>query len=237
VGPLTIAATAGLAGSGTALQITPQGGNPVNLTRSQVQALDSSNIAFNVGTIGTLVLTGFNATSNTLSFTFTPNFANRFDHSITDPGLAEDAFTFVVTDNEGDTATNTVIFRVTDTLPTAALDVQAITENATPSVITGDVISNDTQGSDTAISVSQVSFLVNGNLQTPSVGLVTASAFGTVDINADGTYTYTLDNANSDVSALNDNESLTEIFNYTIVDTDGDTSTSTLTVTINGVTD
>lgn len=56
-------------------------------------------------------------------------------------------------------------------------------------------------------------------------------------LNADGSYTYTLDNNNAVVNALKDGETLTEVVSYTITDSDGDTSNTTLTITVNGRTD
>ena len=55
-------------------------------------------------------------------------------------------------------------------------------------------------------------------------------------INDDGTYTYTLDNTNAKVTALNEGETLTDSVS-TITDGDGDTSTATPGITINGVDD
>src|SRR6185295_2182030 len=61
--------------------------------------------------------------------------------------------------------------------------------------------------------------------------------FGKFHINADGTYTYTLDNTNATVNALNNaSPPLTDSMGYTA--SDGTQSlSSTLTVTINGHTD
>jgi T1SS-143 domain-containing protein len=58
-----------------------------------------------------------------------------------------------------------------------------------------------------------------------------------VVINADGTYTYTLDNTNLTVQGLTTGEHLTDTFSYTIKDADGDVSTTTLSITINGADD
>ena len=62
-------------------------------------------------------------------------------------------------------------------------------------------------------------------------------SYGTLVLNADGTYTYSLDNANPLVQQLAPTETLTETYSYTLTDKDGDTSTATLTITINGTDD
>src|SRR3546814_4631300 len=63
------------------------------------------------------------------------------------------------------------------------------------------------------------------------------STYGTLTLNADGSYSYALDNANSAVQGLSAGQILTEIFSYTITDGDGDPATTTLTITINGAND
>ena len=58
-----------------------------------------------------------------------------------------------------------------------------------------------------------------------------AGSFGTFHINSNGTYTYTLNNANATVNALGAGQTLTDSIPYTM--SDGSlTSSSTLTVTI-----
>src|SRR3546814_12560639 len=51
------------------------------------------------------------------------------------------------------------------------------------------------------------------------------STYGTLTLNADGSYSYALDNANSAVQGLSAGQILTEIFSYTITDGDGDPAT------------
>ena len=92
----------------------------------------------------------------------------------------------------------------------------------------------DRLGADTrANPVTAVSF--GGAPQT--VGSAFATAYGHLTLNADGSYSYRLDNTNAAVNALKDTETLSETFTYTITDADGDPSTTTLTLTINGTTD
>ena len=80
------------------------------------------------------------------------------------------------------------------------------------------------------------------NSSDTGLTLTTAGTFvgkyGTLVIAANGTYTYTLDNNNPTVNALNPGQSLTdEVFNYTVRDTDGSTSSATLNITVNGASD
>ena len=108
------------------------------------------------------------------------------------------------------------------------------------STVAGNVFSGsapdvaDRLGADTrANPVTAVSF--GGAPQT--VGSAFATAYGQLTLNADGSYSYRLDNTNAAVNALKDTETLSETFTYTITDADGDPSTTTLTLTINGTTD
>ena len=49
-----------------------------------------------------------------------------------------------------------------------------------------------------------------------------------------GSYTYTLNNANADVSGLAAGETLTEVYTYTVENDNGLSTDATLTITING---
>ncbi len=54
-------------------------------------------------------------------------------------------------------------------------------------------------------------------------------------VNADGSYTYTIDDTNASVQALRTNaEMLDDVFTYTVTDAGGLTSTSQVTITIRG---
>ena len=60
--------------------------------------------------------------------------------------------------------------------------------------------------------------------------------YGSVTINSDGSYTYTLDNTDAQTNALAQGESVTDVFSYTVTD-GGATDTATLTITITGTND
>ncbi|MCW5606012.1 MAG: VCBS domain-containing protein, partial [Burkholderiales bacterium] len=74
---------------------------------------------------------------------------------------------------------------------------------------------------------------VNGS--AADVGVPLAVTYGTITLNPDGSYTYSLDPTNVDVLALVPGGTLTETVTYEISDGEGGTATSTLTITIFGV--
>ncbi len=124
--------------------------------------------------------------------------------------------------------------------PTATADVNSVTEDGTATV-TGNVVTGisagdvaDRIGADTtATPVTAVGF--GGDAKT--IGTAFDSAYGSLTLHADGSYSYTLDNSNPLVSGLRNGQTLTETFHYTITDADGDTAATTLTITIHGVND
>ncbi|HEX5737076.1 MAG TPA: VCBS domain-containing protein, partial [Hydrogenophaga sp.] len=136
---------------------------------------------------------------------------------------------------------------VTDTAPVALPDTNTVAEgvgSATtttsgnvmvpPGASTGDV--QDLLGADATSVVGLDSGTSTGDL-SGNIGTSFAGNYGSIVLNADGTYTYTLDNRNPAVQRLNNGQTLTEVFRYTIMDSDGDVSTTTLTITIRGVSD
>ncbi len=234
----TITAEAGLHASSTALAITDEDttdaggvGSDLQLTLTQLQNLSTANQSV-VGVDGTIVLNNYSTSGDDyiISYNYIPTAGGRdHDNAQSDLDVVEQ-FSLVATDADGNSNSPGVLdILITDTSPTAALDTASVTEDASPSVVTGDVRTNDTSGADTDTSVSAIDF---GGSQT--VGSPFNTTYGTLDLNSDGTYSYTLDNGNATVQALDSGDPLVETFTYTIVDKDGDTSSTTLTVTING---
>jgi len=243
--------------TGTIAVATPDGMASVTIggttfTVAQLAAFNvgSPSAGINMGE-GTLIVTGFNIiagpnvapTSGTLSYRYTLNAAQpQSGGSVATEST--DRITLVVTDNSslGNTATSTLIVRIVDDTPTAKADTNSVIEGTTPAATTtqGNVFGTigasagdaaDRIGADTtATPVTGVSFA--GSVKT--VGVPFNSAYGSLRLNADGTYLYALDNTNATVNALGLGQTLSETFSYTITDADGDTSTTTLTITING---
>ena len=106
------------------------------------------------------------------------------------------------------------------------------------STTTGSVLANDTDADFT--DTHQVIGVTNGTVSgvlTSGVGTVIAGTYGSLLLNDDGTWTYTLDNANPLTNALVEGEHASDIFSYTEADNHGATSTTTLTIDVTGAND
>ncbi|MCG6651856.1 hypothetical protein GHT87_15670, partial [Acinetobacter baumannii] len=196
-----------------------------------------------IGTQGTLTLTDYDPVTGKVSYNYQQSDSSK-DHSGGDTSVS-DTFPIVVTDNanESSAATNLVIL-ITDTAPEAKADTGTVTEDGAAlegNVITGGS-SNSTDVADSlGTDATQVTGVSKGSSTTEQTGNVggtgLAGDYGTLILNSDGSYSYTVDPNNATVNALKDGGKLTETFSYTIKDADGDWSTTTLTITINGHTD
>ena len=136
-------------------------------------------------------------------------------------------------DGNGGSATRNFNWTVTNPGPTATDNSGIVNENSATE--TGNIITDD-DGSGTDSDPDGDTLTVS-NIAGGTVNGTTAGSFGDIVINSDGTYTYTLDNSNSTVNGLDNGDTLTETFNYTVSDGEGGTDTATLTITINGTND
>src|SRR3989440_676367 len=180
------------------------------------------------------------------SYTYTLNNADPDTNALAQGATATDQFTYTVTDANGATSSTTLTITITGTndAPVAVADTNAgdpVTEAGvnpgnTPfpgdGTASGNVLTNDTDvdtGDTKAVSA------VNG--VAGNVGQAVAGTYGSVTIASDGSYTYTLDNTDSDTNALAQGATATDQFTYTVTDANGATSSTTLTITITGTND
>jgi protocadherin Fat 4 len=134
------------------------------------------------------------------------------------------------------TAANDAPIAIADTA--TAVEAGGVANGTTGTNPTGNVLTNDTDpDSGDTKTVTGVAAGVVGSAST-NVGSAVSGTFGSITIAANGTYTYTVDNANTAVQALrSSSDALTDVFTYTMRDTVGSTSTTQLTVTIQGAND
>ena len=117
--------------------------------------------------------------------------------------------------------------------PIAQNDLQGIQEDTST---TGNVLSNDSDPEGDTLSVTAIrTGAGSGSGAAGTVGAALTGAYGTLTLNADGSYTYVADQAAADALAVG--ETATESFTYTVSDGHGGTDTAELTVTVTGTND
>ena len=166
----------------------------------------------------TLTITGYNATTGVVSYSYTL-LDNEAHPNANGANSLSEQFAVVVTDDNGTTANGNLDVNIVDDLPKAVDDSNASTASETNLTLTGSVLTNDTQGAD---------HVASGPI-TP--GTFTGT-YGTLVLNADGSYTYTLNTADADFKDLHGGGNGSETFTYTLTDADGDTSTANLVLQV-----
>ena len=125
-------------------------------------------------------------------------------------------FGFKATDADGDVANGTITIKVLDDAPVARND----SDSNVNKVVTGNVLSNDYQGTDAPAPVVKVTFK-GIDYSVPSTGSLTVVGdHGSLVIKADGSYTYSPTSTGIDS------------FTYTIRDYDGDQSSAVLALRV-----
>ncbi|WP_234922200.1 retention module-containing protein [Aeromonas caviae] len=163
----------------------------------------------------TLTITGYNPATGLVSYSYTLNDNGAHPTADGNNSLFED-FAVSLVDSDGDSASNTLSVQIVDDVPTAVSDVNLTAASENNLVLNGNVITNDVQGADGAAVTA-------GTL---------SGTYGSLVLNANGTYTYTLNPNDGDFKALTGGGVGSEVFTYTLTDADGDVSTATLTLTI-----
>ncbi|WP_441229190.1 T1SS-143 repeat domain-containing protein [Tardiphaga sp. 215_C5_N2_1] len=163
-------------------------------------------------------------------------------------GTITDTFTYTVRDPSGatDTAQLTITINGANDAPVATDDTGSATEKGGVSngsggvTATGNVRTNDGDVDNTTSSLVISAVRTGGEAGTGTAGTVGSSLagqYGSLKLNSDGSYTYTVTETNSTVQALNVGQSVTETFTYTVRDAGGLTDTAQLVITINGAND
>lgn len=121
--------------------------------------------------------------------------------------------------------------------PTATDDSAEILQDQNQESASGNLFNDDRIGADGAANNGPVTGVVSEN--TGSAGTIGGSSggqYGTLTLDSKGNWRYEVNRSDSRVAALEANATLTEVFVYTITDSDGDVSEARLTILIHGVT-
>ncbi|QIG55107.1 hypothetical protein G6N82_13985 [Altererythrobacter sp. BO-6] len=226
-----------------------------------VQSVTVNGVAITPGSLpqtivdnatGTLVITGYTYDPVTGDGTIT------YEYTLGDNTSGDDtsvSFEVVVTDLDGDKADDDLVITIIDDEPEAKDDFDSVTEDG-PAVANGNVLTgvggDDANATDGVADIegadgASVTGVVAGDVDGPvsgGLGQTVPGKYGTLTVDADGNYTYTLytQEQNPDayalVQGLDSNDIFTdEVFSYTITDGDSDTSTAQLRIQVNGADD
>ncbi|MCB1247834.1 MAG: VCBS domain-containing protein, partial [Acidimicrobiales bacterium] len=158
------------------------------------------------------------------------NADGSYVYTLTDPAshaappdntVVLEKISYTVTDSDGDTDTSSLTIEIVDDVPYARDDSNSVggdIGNTTGGNVVTDAPGADTLGADGATVTS-----VDGSDLTGGTVTVTGT-YGTLVLNADGSYQYTVTSVPSSDAQ--------ESFDYTLTDGDGDTSVATLTIDV-----
>ncbi len=166
---------------------------------------------------------------------------------IIDDDLLESDETVIVTltgtDNgavgvDGSADTATVTIEDNEYAPVAVDDSGLVNEDETLTVdVINGVLQNDSDGDiGDILTVTDIRTGPEiGSGTSGTVGSALIGSYGTLTLNADGSYSYVTDHAATD--SLAEGESVNDTFTYTVSDGNGGSDTAALTITIDGVND
>ncbi|PIK76525.1 retention module-containing protein [Pseudomonas sp. 382] len=174
----------------------------------------------------TLTITGYNSATGVVSYSYTLTDNGSHPNGAGANSISEH-FDVVAKDVDGSTATGSLDVNIVDDVPQASADSTSVVEGGTA---TGNVLWNDKLGADQA-GTSNVVIGARAGSDTST------SAIGNLNTEILGQYgTLTIDAAGNAVYHANPNAVLpqgaSDVFVYTIRDTDGDESTTTITINV-----
>ncbi|MVW86956.1 type I secretion C-terminal target domain-containing protein, partial [Pseudomonas sp. PB101] len=193
-------------------------GTLVGSVTHAVGAITYALVGTHVGEFGQIQLNA----NGTYTYTLTTP-PSTTPHANDGPNVMHETFTYQATDSLGNIVTSTIVVDIVDDVPKAMNDSNLSTASETTLSLSGNVFNNDVIGAD------KVALGLNAGPVTP--GTFTGT-YGTLVLNANGTYTYTLSTSDADFKALHGGGNGTETFTYTITDSDGDISTANLVLNV-----
>jgi len=206
------------------------------ISLAELKASNVSNVLITTDE-GTLTVTGFDPATGVVTYDYDPTGISK-DHT---GGEVLDLISIVAAYTGGVKAQASLNILITDVDSTANPDQATVTEDG-ESTSTGNVITGAGDATADAVPLGAVVVGVavgdtSAALDGSGVGVLLEGVYGSITIETNGSYTYTLNNSDPDTNALSDGDTATDAFTYTIKDTDGDLRYTTVTININGSTD
>ncbi|GEM_PF-2166319 len=208
----TATGTSGTAGTGVLGNDNDKDADAIVITAVNGSGANVGNSV--TGTYGHLTL------SSNGSFSYVADNTSAID-SAANGSHPVDTFTYTVSDGLGGVTTTTVSFTI-NRPPTVVGDSGAAVESASG---TGNVLTNDSDKDGDTLTVSAV----NGS--GANVGNSVAGTYGSINIAANGSYTYNASNTAA-IDGAATGSHLTDTFTYTASDGHGGTTTTTITITL-----
>ncbi|MBA5776302.1 cadherin domain-containing protein, partial [Stappia sp. F7233] len=215
---------------------------PTDITLSNASVEENSTNGTVVGTLGAADPDA----GESFTYTLLDNAGGRFaivgnELRVADGGLLDfetatsHQVTVEVEDSAGNTRQETFTVSVTDVneAPVATDDAVAAVEDG--GSVPGDVLNNDTDPEGDTLAVTSIAASRGPVAVSAGAATVIAGAYGTLTIDADGSYSYVADQAAT--QGLGVGEAVDDVFTYVISDGNGGTDTATLTVTVTGAND
>ena len=204
-----------------------------NVISAQSLVVSASSPITVTTSIGTLVLNDYSmAADGTITVDYTYTLTANQNHSTS---TVNDDISIVVTDTDGDSTTEVLTINIVDDAPIANND---ITRNVTEGgiTITGNVIDNTTNDSgDDVLSADRENEISSftytnevGNVVTGAVGTSVDTQYGSLTLNADGSWVFISD-ITEDHSTT---DPLSDQFTYTLTDNDGSFDTAVQVITV-----
>ncbi|WP_162524707.1 retention module-containing protein, partial [Comamonas sp. CAH-2] len=193
---------------------------------------------------GTLRITGYTPGANnqagTVSYEYTLNAAQQHAPGANNNTLP-DTVGITVLGAGGSTAGGSINITIVDDVPVAtAINAGVVTEDSATTVVDGNVktATGNSFGADgqavldaDAVTWGSVNAVLNGG------AAVNLSNYGALVRNADGSWSFTLDNSKPATQALNAGDTIAVTLGYSLTDKDSDTRSSTISFNIQGADD
>ncbi|CAK16632.1 retention module-containing protein [Pseudomonas entomophila] len=157
------------------------------------------------------------------------------------PQWASDTFVYTIRDADGDESTATITINLQDSKLLAVVDDEvkvfekALDLNKDGNDLAGGTVTGSSPGSTAETASGSLAGSVSGGVGALTYSLIgnAVGQYGQLQLNADGTYTYTLTSAPTSPNHVNDGPNIvTESFTYQVKDSLGNATTSTIVISI-----